>query len=357
MSMQRNSDLIYKTIKYLNQTAFNQNQKEVLISKQLLCVVFMFFAWSDASFSQGCCSGGSGSPIAGGVSQGVLPAKNLEVSASHQYIQSDKFFTGTKDTAIGNKFSNNYEYFKVAYGLSKTFTISVETGYFLDKQLIDSKTNGVTKSHGIGDLIIFPRYDIYNKANDSVASEITCGMGMKIPLGAYNDSTVIYTDKQGLNYYTTSPPTVQTTTGSNDFIFYGFALRAYPRKNLKFFTSMMYVYKGWNPLGQRFGDYGSLGLFVSKTFRHKIGVTMQLKAEFVGKMKADKLVDMLAFYNVDINSTGSQKVAFAPQINYMHKRLTIYAQTEIPLYQKLNGTQLGAQYQTLVGLMYRFCLK
>ena len=323
-----------------------------------LSLIFIGLIFSIKVLAQGCCSGGSGSPIAGGVSQGVLPANNLEISGSHQYIYSDKFLNGNNDTAIANKLTSNYLYFKGAYGISKTLTLSIETGYFLNKNLNDSKRNTTESSSGIGDLIIFPRYDIYNKANDSVTTEVTLGLGLKIPLGAHNDSTISYIDKlTGLKYYTTSAPTVQPTTGSNDFIFYGFALRGYPRKNIKFFTSAMYVHKGWNSLGQKFGDYASIGVSVSKTLWHKLGLSLQLKGEWIGKMQADKMVDMLAFYNVDVNSTGSKKIALAPQISYNYKKLTVFAMTEIPLYQYLNGTQIGAKYQITAGLIFRFCMK
>ena len=42
--------------------------------------------------SQGCCSGGSGSPIAGGASQGVLQDRQVEISANYQYLSTNKFF-------------------------------------------------------------------------------------------------------------------------------------------------------------------------------------------------------------------------------------------------------------------------
>ena len=65
--------------------------------------------------------------------------------------------------------------------------------------------------------------DILNRTTDSKRTEITLGMGYKIPIGSYNDSTVVYTNPTtGQKYYTTSPPTIQPTTGSQDFIFYGF---------------------------------------------------------------------------------------------------------------------------------------
>ncbi|HET6991101.1 MAG TPA: heavy metal-binding domain-containing protein, partial [Bacteroidia bacterium] len=112
--------------------------------------------------------------------------------------------------------------------------------------------------------------------------------------------------------------------------------------------------KGWNPLGQKFGDYSSIGLFFGKTFFKKLGVTLQVKGEHVSKMKYDKNIDMLALYNVDVKSTGSRKILFVPQLSYSYKNFTIYALSEIPLYQYVNYVQVASHLQVTVGMSYRF---
>ena len=114
------------------------------------------------------------------------------------------------------------------------------------------------------------------------------------------------------------------------------------------------MHKGWNSLGQKFGDYASLSVFFGKTFFKRMGVTVQIKGEYVTKMKADKLVDMVAFYNVYPESTGNRKVFIAPQISYTYKAFTIYALSEIPVYQYLNGSQVGSQFQFTSGVSYKF---
>jgi hypothetical protein len=312
--------------------------------------------FSTNGYSQGCCSGGSGSPIAGGTSQGVLQDRQVEIGASYQYAQTNKFYVKDHDTvSLFDDLNSNYLYFRVGYGLTKNLTLSVETGYFLNKTQIGLKKADTITSSGIGDLIIFPKYDLYNKNTETKRTEITLGLGLKISLGKYDDSTVVYTNPTtGKQYYTTSPPTVQPTNGSNDFIFYGFLYQGYPEKKFRIFSNLVYIRKGWNPLGQKFGDYASVGLFAGQTFFKKLGVTLQIKGEWIGKMKYDKNVDMLALYNVDVTSTGSRKIFFVPQLSFTHKDFTIYALSDIPLYQYMHGTQVGSQYQATVGISYRF---
>lgn len=326
--------------------------------RQLLIIV-PFFLIVNKIQSQGCCSGGSGSPIAGGASQGVLQERQMEVSANYQYVGSNKFKVGDRDTlSLFDNLFSNYLYTRVAYGITDKLTMSIESGYFFNKTQIGLKKADTIRSSGIGDLIIFPRYSIYTRNTEKTRTEITLGLGYKIPLGKYNDSTVVFTDPKTLKkYYTTDPPTVQQTNGAQDFIFYGFVYRGYVEQKFRVFANLIYIKKGWNPLGQKFGDYSSIGLFAGKTFFKKLGITFQLKGEWVNKMKYDHNVDMLALYNIDVKSTGSKKILAVPQLSFTQKTLTVYALTEIPLYQYVNGTQVASHYQFTAGISYRFFVK
>ncbi len=323
--------------------------------KRLLVIVTIVLC-TEYVHAQGCCSGGSGSPIAGGASQGVLQDRQMEIAANYQYSESDKFFVHDRDTAsLFDNLNSNYLYLRLAYGVTKDLTMSVESGYFFNKTQYGLDGADTIRSSGMGDLILFPRYDILNTTSETRRTEITIGLGYKIPLGKYNDSTVVYTDpNNGQKFYTTSPPTVQPTNGSQDFIFYGFFFRGYPLKNFRIFANALYMKKGWNALGQKFGDYSTVGLFASKTFFQKLGVTLQLKGEYVGKMQYDKNIDMVALYNVDVTSTGSRKIFFVPQLSFSHNDFTIYALSEIPMYQYVHGTQVGSEYQFTMGVSYRF---
>jgi hypothetical protein len=98
----------------------------------------------------------------------------------------------------------------------------------------------------------------------------------------------------------------------------------------------------------------SMGLLAGKTFFKKSGVSIQVKGEWIGKMKADKNVDMVAFYNICMESTGGRNVLFVPQISYSYKSFSVYVLSEIPLCQYLNGNQICSQYQFTAGLSYRF---
>jgi len=333
-----------------------------------LLVFLLSIFISNYTFSQGCCSGGSGSPIAGGVSAGVLQEGQMELGLNYQNSFSNQLYSGSKlDTLSSNKIDNlssNYLYAKMAYGITKKLTLSVETGYYLDRTLVKlhpENIDNTQKSSGNGDLIIFPRYDIYDRTSERYHTEITLGLGIKIPLGKANDSTMVYEDPStGQKTFTTSAPTVQTTTGSHDIIFYGFVLHEFKKAKFRVFANALYVRKGWNPLGEKFGDYIGAGLFTSKTFFKKLGVTLQVKGEWIGPMEGVAGVglspadNLMALYNVDLNSTGSKKFSFVPQISYSYKSFTFFALSDMPFYQFMNGTQIGSQYLFTAGMSYRF---
>lgn len=309
-------------------------------------------------FSQGCCSGGAGSPIAGGAATGVLQENQMEISINYQNNSSNKFFAENRDTtSLFNNLNSDYLFFRVDYGLSKKLTLSVASGYFLDKSKIGKDNSDTISSNGVGDLIIFPRYSIYNKTANFKRTAVVLALGLKMPLGSHNDTTNL--GSYGIDNYQMNPPMLQATNGSQDFMFNSFFFREYQKSKLRLFISSLYVKKGYNSLGVKYGDYTSVGFFASKTFFYRWSVTAQLKAEKIDQIKIANNIEEwdLLEYSITAESTGSKKWFFIPQLSYSKNGLTVYATSEIPLYQYLNGTQVGSQNQFTVGVNYRFLIK
>ena len=324
---------------------------------RIVLLTLISLSISSFSWAQGCCSGGSGSPIAGGAATGVLQKNQMEVSANFQINESNKFLAGSEDTlALFDNLSSSYLFTRVDYGVSDKLTMSAAVGYFLDKTLKESSGKEVSSS-GFGDLILLPRYDVFNKKKGLTRTELTLGLGVKIPLGSHTDSNLVISSPIIGDIYTTSPPTVQSTNGSSDIMFYSFFLKSFQNGKTRLFSNALYIKKGFNSLGEKFGDYGSVSVFYKFGFLKKCGFTTQIKGEAIGKMKSANNIDLLAYYNIYQESTGSKKVFFIPQISYTHESLTLYTTSEIPLYQYLNGSQVASKYQFTAGLNYRFFTK
>ena len=332
---------------------------------RLILLLIFSFLFQNLAFSQGCCSGGGSNPIAGGTATGVLQKYQMEVSLNYQNNTSNKIFEGTEEASqegIYDKLSSEYLFLRTDYGISKRLTLSLATGYHLNKALKEKDTTTTLSNSGVGDLIIFPRYDIYNETKGNIRSEITLGIGLKIPIGSHTDTMEIRTDIWDL-----IPPTIQLSTGGTDLMFYSFFLREYKKQKLRFFANSLYIKKGYNSLDEKFGDYTSLSLFASKTFFRKWGLTTQLKGESVGQLQINQAkkekfeLDENYFEKITWeekrDATGAEKIFFIPQISYSQNNFTFFATSEIPLYQNLKGVQFGSQNQFTVGINYRFLTK
>ena len=312
-----------------------------------------------------CCAGGGGSPIAGGASQGVLLERQVDLNTNVQFISTNNFYkknSRAPDSArTFDSFSSTYEYFRAAYGVTKNLTFSVESGYYFSKKEVGLNNNPATtyESKGIGDLIIFPRYDILNWTEEKHRTEVTLGLGFKIPLGSYNDSAGNIEPFSGNMYYVTKPTNVQLSSGGQDMIFYTFLYRGYTERNFRLFANAMYILKGYNPNGEKLGDFASVALFAGKSFFNHLGITLQARYEWVGVMQINETTLLYGKpSNYYPEATGYKKVFIAPQVSYTKGKFTLYVSADVPVYQYLNTseyyTQAGSEFQTTVGLSYKF---
>lgn len=312
-----------------------------------------------------CCAGGSGSCIIGGAAQGVLPEKEMEINANFQYIGTEAFFKEDRrvDERTFDRFESQYGYLRLAYGITSHFTLSLESGYYLLKKEVGLDKDPATtyRSQGFGDLVIFPRYDVLRRSNGRSSNEIALGIGYKLPLGSYNDSTGNVEPFSGQTYYVTKPTSVQLSSGAHDLLFHVFLHHGFLRSKFNVFASGQYILKGWNPNGERLGDFMSVALYGSRSIGRLVGLTVQVRYEVV---KPTRILESVLLFGRPSNyfpeATGYRKLFLTPQVSFTKDRFTVYAAADVPLYQHMNSapqyTQVGSQYTATVGLSYRFSL-
>lgn len=325
--------------------------------KALLCAI-VFLSFMTESFSQ-CCAVGGGSPLAGDVSQGVLKENQFEISSNFQFVKTTKFLTNDElSKNFLDEYSSQYLFTRVAYGLSNRLTFSLESGYWIDKTQVGLQARDSYGSSGFGDLILFPKYNVVKGTTKNRFKELTIGIGYKIPIGSYHDSIGILEPFSGETFYSNKPPAVQASSGAQDILFTLLYSGGIPSSKLTLSANVTYILKGWNPLGEKLGNYASFGLFLGRPFFDKLSAAIQLKGEWIGKMQINPDILMFTFHNFDPESTGSKKVFVAPQVSYLIKnRFTVFTQAEIPVYQYVNGTQIASQTQFTFGLTYRFMMQ
>jgi hypothetical protein len=323
------------------------------------------------SQSQGCCSGGGNNPLAGGVASGVLSKGEIELALSNVYSHSNRFLKGTNPTEpYFEKLNSNYLFFRSDFGISDNLTLSTSLGYFTNRTIhefsnVETNEQRLVSTKGIGDAIILPRYKVFNKQKNGITSELDLGLGLKIPIGSHRDSISIghsyFVNMTGnqpfmdsTEIWQTVPPLVQATTGSNDLIAYLFYMHNNKNKRYNLYVSGMYMHRGWNSLGIKFGDFASIGLFIGKSLTKRVNILGQLRGEWIGKISTHDKIDYLATYNIDKYSTGSRVLYFSPQLSYAFKKFNFFTLADLPVYQNVYGTQVALPYQVTLGISYRF---
>ncbi len=327
----------------------------------LFCTGVLFSTNTNAQ----CCAGGSGCSITGEASTGVLQERQVELSSNFQFVNTDKFYKKNKTAADSvrtfDSFNSSYQHFKIGYGITRRFTFSLEAGYYFKKKEtgLDHDPATTYESKGIGDLILFPRYNIFKNKSGNHHYEITIGTGYKIPLGSYNDSAGNIEPFSGQTYFVNKPTSVQLSSGAQDIIFYTFLYHGWTKQNFQMFANAYYIKKGYNPNGEKSGDFTSVALFTGKSFFNHLGIVLQTRYEWADRMKINN--NILLFgkpSNYFPEATGYKRVFFSPQVSYTLGKLTFFATSDFPVYQYLNTsdyyTQVGSKHQTTAGLIFRF---
>ena len=191
---------------------------------------------------------------------------------------------------------------------------------------------------------------IANKDMPFNRTEITLGVGVKAPLGTHKDSSLII---PSINYWEINPPITQLSSGAYDLLLYSFFLREFKLQKIKIFSSILHINKGFNSLDQKMGNYSSFAIYISKILDNNIGSALQIKAEEIKKMDAGNV-----WNSEDLEaSSGSNKIFLIPQLSYSLNNFSFFGSYEIPLYQNINGTQIGSKEKITFGFSYRFLTK
>lgn len=294
-----------------------------------------------------CCS--PGNPIGGAVNPGVNPEGSWQLFLGYRYGYAGRYFRGSEPIASGAVQSGEFQHLSLAvtYGLAERLTIEAETGYFLEKSqryapgLIPAQQTG----RGFTDLNLLARVNLWQDA--ARGWELTTGVGLKLPLGPYQQQV------DGILL----PRDLQPSTGSVDFLHTVFLQKAFlPRKFRLFFLSRL-EWKGQTPDQYRHGHFLALGAFFSYSPHLRWTLVAQLRGEWRGR-------DTRPFTGGGIPigqgrevvpPTGSQKLFFSPQVGHqLSPTLQLTLLGDLPLYQYYFASQLGSNWGLWVNVNQRF---
>jgi hypothetical protein len=191
---------------------------------------------------------------------------------------------------------------------------------------------------GLGDLRVLGRYQFAPRQDGDRHSVWGLNFGLKLPTGQTDE-----TNAQGQ----LAERSLQPGSGTTDGLLGAYFSQNLPLRDLSWFAQAMYQdafneYQNYKP-GEKFGF--DLGLNYQAGAR--VGLMLQLNYLYKGKdsgSDADQPDD-----------TGGEFVYLSPGMSWnLTKSLQLYGFVQLPLYQKVNGVQLVADYALMVGLSSRF---
>lgn len=291
-----------------------------------------------------CCS--PGNPVGGSGNLGVLNEKSLKIILSHRYSYSGKYLDGDQpfDPYFVETGNFNYTGILVAYALSKRITTELETGYFTNKSqtYVDGVLPSKKSGNGINSITLTPKINFLKKKG----WEITAGVGLKYPIGAYNkefDGVIAELD-------------IQPSTGATDFINTIFIAKEYLEKHLRFFLYNRIELKGTNPLQYKYGNLYSTSLFLSYSASNRWDFIVQVRNEY--REKDERPAQVKPYDVVKVPISGSEKVFFSPQVNYnFSPTFSVFVLADIPIYQYYNKQQLANSYAISLSIMKKINTK
>ncbi len=308
-------------------------------AKFLTFLILVFF--SNYCYSQTCCSGGI--PITNNIGLPMLEKGGFQVGVFYDYNRLRTLKEGSVALNDNSRLrTTNSVLLNIGYNITNTLSLETLFTWVNQKRLISQFGNkNLDETQGIGDGVVFVRYKALQKEQE----EVIVSVGGKIPFGA--------TDKEN-DLGVLLNADLQPGSNSFDYLFGTTYMRRLSyRKSMVFTSRVLYKLTGTNSSYQRVNEY---------KFGNEIQLSLGISDQFLLFKEIIRADLLFKYRNLDndkinsniIDSTGGQWVFVIPSINYqISPTISLISKVEIPLYSKVNGTQLTPTYRINVGVLVR----
>lgn len=330
-----------------NKIHFNISSKAILYAALLFSLCFNLTP--NYSFSQACCSGGV--PLSGvlGIGLGSTDYKSLQLMLTYDYNNLSTLMDGGQilEDQIRQRTTNS-TILEINYGLSKRISLTALLPYIKQSRSINSfgGSTSVTSTKGIGDGLILMKYRLLDPLKVP-GVDLVIGGGIKFPTGKTNsvneDGFILVAD-------------MQAGSGSLDGIFWFYYQQTnFMIPNLSLISVTTYKVSGTN------NSYNS-------SQNYKFGNEFQTNLGFSYSLFARVPISLFSFFRyrtqkidlIDGNTysgSGGKWAYLIPGVNIdISPAFSLRVSVDLPLYRKLNGTQLTTTYKITSSLLYRFPL-
>lgn len=334
--------------------AYLTDQNKRLIGKRvwsglLLWMVMGFFAViPNSAFSQACCSGGV--PLGGSLGLGTAEQKRMQFLVTYD-INSIRDLVAV-DQLLEDDTRNrqtNSLLLEMNYGLSDRFSFAAVVPYITQVRTINGFEGfqEVTQTQGLGDLVFLLKYRVTPNDNN-LNHSFVIGAGPKLPTGktdfVNNNGLILQAD-------------MQPGSGSLD----GFLWSFYQKSGLFSPALSLVNVMTFRKSGKNTSYNGSQTYEFGDEFQFNLGLnynvfTVRWPVDFFvfGRYRSqtEDFIDGNTF-----PSTGGKWVYVIPGVNVaFHPDMAFRFTSDIPVYWKLDGTQLTTSSKFTFSLFYNLSL-
>ncbi|MBW6535827.1 MAG: hypothetical protein K0B11_12540 [Mariniphaga sp.] len=317
-----------------------------LIWASVLGVLFIFAA-PFGSAAQTCCSGGV--PLGGSLGLGTAESQSLQVLVTYDYnaINDLVSFSERLDDDTRSRTTQS-SLIEINYGLNNRWSFTGVVPFIRQTRSIQAFAGeDFTAAQGIGDVVFLAKYRLINPENQS-GIDWVAGVGPKIPTAKTD-----HVNNQGL----VMAADMQPGSGSLDGIFWSYFLKSRFLKNpnLGLMAVTTFRYSGENrnyntTQTYRFGNefQFNLGLNYSTFVKRPVDFSTFIRY----RKQTEDLIDGGIF-----PSSGGQWVYVIPGVNISFSPSWSFRLSgDVPLYRKLDGTQLTTSYKITAALLFNIPL-
>lgn len=315
---------------------------------RVVVISVLLLTGSYLSNAQTCCSGGV--PLGGSLGLGAAKSKSLQVLVTYDYNAINDLLSSSElledDTRSRTTQSSIIE---INYGLNRRWSLTGVVPFIRQTRTIQAFSGeDFTAAQGIGDLVFLAKYRPFKPERFS-NFDLVLAAGPKLPTARTD-----HVNNQGL----TLAADMQPGSGSLDAIFWSYLQknRLFNNPNLGLVGVTTFRYSGTN------NEYnGSQAYRFGNEFQFNLGLNYSL---FVSRP-----LDVFAFIRyrsqtedrIDggiLPSSGGKWVTAIPGVNiFLASNWSLRLSGDIPLYRKLEGTQLTTSYKLTAALLFNIPFK
>lgn len=314
----------------------------------LKAIILSFYLFSFITISaQTCCSGGI--PLSNNLGLEISEKGTIQIGLNYDYNNLNTLNSGTENLNDDSRLRITHSAL-LNVGYSITDRLSAE-GLFTwvnqRRKISQFGNENLDQTSGIGDAVFLLKYNFPKILGNNSAFNI--GLGTKIPLGSSTETNDI-----GI----TLNSDLQPGSNSWDIVYYSLLSKNLNfRPSLNVFSRLIYRSTGTNKsyledLEYEFGNVFQAFLGLSdqfQLFKTLSNPSLSLKYRSAKKDAID---------GFDIESTGGEWIFVVPNFSInITPSIAFSTKAEIPIYSKVDGTQLTPTFRITSGVLVNISRK